>query len=196
MREADERGQIYRQPFARAWKTASREHGPRPGDEDQWAKPFRRGLSGESCGTLPCDMPRQRGRSGGTFANHSRGAELLPWAPAMLMWLRAWNRSEALRTVHRLARQAGVDGRISPNSCGTLFHDRLGQRRGPPGFAGQSRGKRIRGPRGVTTAHGTSWHCIQGQTGLPCKGPSCARRYPMTSSSLSFPSATPARNCA
>lgn len=29
------------------------------------------------------------------------------------MWFRAWNRSEEFRTVQRLARKAGVDGRIS-----------------------------------------------------------------------------------
>jgi integrase/recombinase XerD len=37
------------------------------------------------------------------------------------MWFRAWNRSEALRTVQRLARQAGVDGRISPHSLRHTF---------------------------------------------------------------------------
>lgn len=34
---------------------------------------------------------------------------------------RAWNRSEALRTVQRLARKAGVDGQISPHSLRHTF---------------------------------------------------------------------------
>jgi integrase/recombinase XerD len=37
------------------------------------------------------------------------------------MWFRAWNRSEALRAVQRLARQAGVEGQISPQSLRHTF---------------------------------------------------------------------------
>jgi site-specific recombinase XerD len=85
------------------------------------------------------------------------------------MWFRAWNRSEALRAVQRLARQAGVDGRISPHNLRTIatialdnavaphdLHDSLGQA-GPRTTRRYDRSRHMLAKTAATTSHGR-WH--------------------------------------
>lgn len=76
---------------------------------------------------------------------------------------RPWNRSEAFRTVQRLARRAGIEGKISPHSLrhsfatialdsGTSLHA-LQARCTPCKTAWATL---ILAPRGATTEHGTT----------------------------------------